>query len=193
MKLFASTLALISLFGIVKAFVLNHLPQSRTSAQVSFSTTSNALPVTGTAVEEQATVETDSRISTSSSTSSKITINEAASRFNGHISGNGANATPPSPGLDENAKFDCDESVEYWRSFQSSGFWSAHENVQEIVSIGTRFAQRGPKGLNYWLVRFVETEMFDRLMTHTMSLFVHGNYSNVVSRILTALLSLPFL
>lgn len=56
------------------------------------------------------------------------------------------------PGMAENAKFRCDQSVEFWRSFQEDGFWSAQENLRELGNVGTRFAQIGPEALSHWLV-----------------------------------------
>ena len=34
------------------------------------------------------------------------------------------------PGMAENAKFQCEESVEFWQEFQRDGFWSAQENLR---------------------------------------------------------------
>ena len=56
------------------------------------------------------------------------------------------------PGMAENAKFQCEESVEFWQEFQRDGFWSAQENLRELGNVGTRFAQMGPEALSHWLV-----------------------------------------
>ena len=56
------------------------------------------------------------------------------------------------PGMAENAKFQCEESVGFWQEFQRDGFWSAQENLRELGNVGTRFAQMGPEALSHWLV-----------------------------------------
>ena len=56
------------------------------------------------------------------------------------------------PGMAENAKFQCEESVKFWQEFQRDGFWSAQENLRELGNVGTRFAQMGPEALSHWLV-----------------------------------------
>ena len=56
------------------------------------------------------------------------------------------------PGMAENAKFQCEESVEFWQEFQRDGFWSAQENLRELGNVGTRFDQMGPEALSHWLV-----------------------------------------
>ena len=71
------------------------------------------------------------------------------------ISVSGAEAAKP--GTAENAKFQCEDSVEFWSSFQREGFSTAQENLQELGNIGTRFAQMGPEALSYWLVSYAIT------------------------------------
>ena len=68
------------------------------------------------------------------------------------ISVGGAEAAKP--GMAENAKFQCEDSVEFWSSFQRERFSTAQENLQELGNIGTRFAQMGPEALSYWLVSY---------------------------------------
>lgn len=63
------------------------------------------------------------------------------------------------PGMAENAKFRCDQSVEFWRSFQEDGFWSAQENLRELGNVGTRFAQIGPEALSHWLVSWPSLDL----------------------------------
>ena len=63
-----------------------------------------------------------------------------------------AEAEDQKPGMAENAKFQCEESVEFWQEFQRDGFWSAQENLRELGNVGTRFAQMGPEALSHWLV-----------------------------------------
>lgn len=58
------------------------------------------------------------------------------------------------PGLEENDKFECDESVEFWRDFQKDGVATAQENIQSLGRVATSFASLGPEGMSYWLVRF---------------------------------------
>ena len=56
------------------------------------------------------------------------------------------------PGLRENALFQCDPSVKYWRDFQSNGEWTARENLQGVVNVANRFAARGrPEAASYLL------------------------------------------
>lgn len=55
-----------------------------------------------------------------------------------------------SPAEIENEKFDCDETVDFWRNFQINGLHSAQENSQNIASIVSNFV-RTPEGTSYWL------------------------------------------
>ena len=52
----------------------------------------------------------------------------------------------------ENSKFDCDDSVEFWRNFQKDGLFEANENLREVVNVANRFASKGGDALSYWLV-----------------------------------------
>lgn len=75
------------------------------------------------------------------------------------------------PGMAENAKFQCEKSVEMWSEFQRDGFWSAQENLRELGNVGTRFAQMGPEALSHWLVSclFSTTSVPGCLFTFTWS------------------------
>jgi hypothetical protein len=59
------------------------------------------------------------------------------------------------PGLKENKKFACDESVQFWRNFQSDGFLSDSQNAQALADVSSRFAAKGPAGISYWVVGVV--------------------------------------
>lgn len=50
----------------------------------------------------------------------------------------------------ENEKFDCDESVAFWREFQIDGFDSAEQNLQNLAQVAAKFAQN-PESLDYFL------------------------------------------
>jgi hypothetical protein len=70
---------------------------------------------------------------------------------------------PPSPGFDENVKFECDESVKFWNGFQRDGFSSAAENARSLSNVASNFASLGPEGMSYWLVssrKFVKIPHF---------------------------------
>ena len=57
-------------------------------------------------------------------------------------------STTTNPALLEDENFQCDETVEFWRNFQSDGFSSAQENVQNIARIALQFA-RNPDAADY--------------------------------------------
>lgn len=61
-------------------------------------------------------------------------------------------SSPPSPGLDDDGKFECDDSVRFWRDFQVDGFATAQENARSLAEVSGRFANLGPDGLSYWVV-----------------------------------------
>ena len=59
--------------------------------------------------------------------------------------------TDQSPGMRENAVFECDESVYFWRDFQRQGLATTAANVQHLAEITQRFTTRyGPAGLDHW-------------------------------------------
>lgn len=58
---------------------------------------------------------------------------------------------PSSPAEIENTKFECDETVQYWQDFQRDGFASAQENARELAAVASRFAAKGPDGIDYWV------------------------------------------
>lgn len=60
-------------------------------------------------------------------------------------------AFAPRPGADENAIFECDENVAFWRDFQINGLESTEQNLQSIATVTTSFLQGGPDSLSYWL------------------------------------------
>lgn len=78
------------------------------------------------------------------------------------------------PGMAENAKFQCEESVEFWQKFQRDGFWSAQENLRELGNVGTRFAQIGPEALGHWLVSCLFSTISVHCSSYTGCLFLHG-------------------
>jgi len=59
--------------------------------------------------------------------------------------------TELSPAEMENSKFQCDETVQFWQDFQRSGFDSAEENTRELAAITSRFAAKGPDGIDFWM------------------------------------------
>jgi hypothetical protein len=59
------------------------------------------------------------------------------------------------PGLGENEQFACDESVQFWRNFQSDGFLSDSQNAQALADVSSRFMAKGPAGISYWVVGVV--------------------------------------
>ena len=83
------------------------------------------------------------------------------------------------PGMAENAKFQCEESVKFWQEFQRDGFWSAQENLRELGNVGTRFAQMGPEALSHWLVSCLFFQLYYCMQraacsSYTGCLFLHG-------------------
>ena len=58
---------------------------------------------------------------------------------------------PSSPAEIENVKFECDETVQFWQDFQRDGFASVQDNVRELAAIASRFAAKGPDGIDFWL------------------------------------------
>jgi ubiquinone/menaquinone biosynthesis C-methylase UbiE len=61
-------------------------------------------------------------------------------------------STPTSPALRENAIFDCDSSVEFWREFgNQNNPRTLQSNIADIAAIASRFAAQGPDALRYWL------------------------------------------
>ena len=60
-----------------------------------------------------------------------------------------ATSVVPPPGQAEDALFDCDGSVAFWKNFQRSGLASDAENLREIAAVGSRFASY-EGGLDYW-------------------------------------------
>ena len=77
---------------------------------------------------------------------------------------------PEKPGMAENSKFQCEESVEMWQELQRDGFWSAQENLRELGNVGTRFAQMGPEALSHWLVSC----LFSTYLCLVVYLLLHG-------------------
>lgn len=63
-----------------------------------------------------------------------------------------------SPGSDENKKFKCDSSVEFWREFQRDKFADASSNVREIVGVVTKNATGD--GASYWASHALRTGYF---------------------------------
>lgn len=122
--------------GVARAFVPS---PSRTRAQ-------SGLVLRSTVEEE----EVAAAIPT---VESVATATDATDSMPGDSSSVGG-AEAAKPGIAENAKFQCEDSVEFWSSFQREGFSTAQENLQELGNIGTRFAQMGPKALSYWLVSY---------------------------------------
>ena len=59
------------------------------------------------------------------------------------------------PGSKENEKFDCDESVQFWRDFQSDGFLSDSQNARALADVSSRFMAKGSAGIRYWVVGVV--------------------------------------
>ena len=58
----------------------------------------------------------------------------------------------PTPGIQENSLFKCDDNVEYWSNFQLNGQWSAQENLAEMANISRRFTTSGDGDkIAYWL------------------------------------------
>ena len=78
------------------------------------------------------------------------------------------------PGMAENAKFQCEESVKFWQEFQRDGFWSAQENLLELGNVGARFAQMGPEALGYWLVSCLFSTISLQYISYTGCLFLLG-------------------
>ena len=59
---------------------------------------------------------------------------------------------PPTPGIQENSLFKCDDNVEYWSNFQLNGQWSAQDNLAEMANISRRFTASGDADkIAYWL------------------------------------------
>jgi hypothetical protein len=56
-----------------------------------------------------------------------------------------------SPGLAENSKFDCHESVAFWRDFQSAGFGTVEDNLNEMSRVASRFAAMGPQAQSFFV------------------------------------------
>jgi hypothetical protein len=57
----------------------------------------------------------------------------------------------PSPGLAENSKFDCDESVAWWRDFQSAGLGTVEDNLNEMSQVASRFVAMGPQAQSFFV------------------------------------------
>lgn len=78
------------------------------------------------------------------------------------VASSSSSSSPFAPGLSENALFECDPSVAFWRDFQrgdtttnnnnsNNAKYSSAHNLREMTEIAARFAARGPDGLNYWI------------------------------------------
>lgn len=75
--------------------------------------------------------------------SSDVSINDAS-----------ISSEPTSPGLLENFLFECDSSVTFWREFSSNDSaqqLSLQSIFAELASVASRFAQKGPDALSYWI------------------------------------------
>ncbi|KAG7357042.1 methyltransferase UbiE family protein [Nitzschia inconspicua] len=59
-------------------------------------------------------------------------------------------STSLTPGMAENSKFDCDESVAMWRDFQSAGFGTVEDNLNEMSRVASRFAAMGPQAQSFF-------------------------------------------
>jgi hypothetical protein len=62
-----------------------------------------------------------------------------------------ATTTTMPPGMAENAKFDCDESVAMWRDFQAAGFGTLEDNLNDMSRVANRFAAMGPQAQSFFL------------------------------------------
>lgn len=119
--------------GVARAFVPS---PSRTRAQ-------SGLVLRSTVEEEEVAVAVPTVEGVATATDATGSMPDDSSSVGG--------AEAAKPGMAENAKFQCEDSVEFWSSFQREGFSTAQENLQELGNIGTRFAQMGPEALSYWL------------------------------------------
>lgn len=64
------------------------------------------------------------------------------------------------PGRDENSKFDCDDSVGFWRNFQTTESAPLDENVRAMSQVATRFLTTGPNGGAYFAKHFARSGYF---------------------------------
>lgn len=79
------------------------------------------------------------------------TILSSASTLDPVITENDAQPSQASsPAEIENAKFQCDKTVAFWRDFQRDGFETAQANARELAAVASRFASKGPDGIDYW-------------------------------------------
>ncbi|KAG7360859.1 methyltransferase UbiE family protein [Nitzschia inconspicua] len=67
-----------------------------------------------------------------------------------HPEANQQATTSLTPGMAENSKFDCDESVAMWRDFQSAGFGTVENNLNEMSRVASRFAAMGPQAQSFF-------------------------------------------
>jgi ubiquinone/menaquinone biosynthesis C-methylase UbiE len=57
----------------------------------------------------------------------------------------------PEPGAEENAIFQCDENVDFWRNFQRGGLESTEQNVRAMAAVASSFTEKGPDAVSYWV------------------------------------------
>jgi hypothetical protein len=64
------------------------------------------------------------------------------------------------PGRDENARFDCHDSVAIWRNFQATRFATFDENVRAISNVAAHFSTLGPTGGTYFAKHVARSAYF---------------------------------
>ncbi len=77
-----------------------------------------------------------------------------SSGSNEFIENDGSSQIAETPAQYEELKFECDESVEFWKNFQKDGLYDTNQNLSEVVNVANRFASKGADAMSYWLVRY---------------------------------------
>lgn len=71
-------------------------------------------------------------------------------------------ATPQfsTPAESENAKFQCDDTVQFWIDYNIDGHMEAQDYIRNAVDVSNRFLNKGSEARNYWLRHNARTGYF---------------------------------